>query len=422
MTNNDGLRPYRISVPQPEIDDLRERLTRTRWTSDLPGTGWERGVPAAYLRELGAYWATGYDWRAHEAALNAYPQFVTTIDGAQLHFLHVRSAEPGATPLLLLHGWPGSIVEFTGLIGPLTDPAAHGGDPADAFHLVIPSLPGYGFSGPLTETGWTDGRTAAALVELMDRLGYQRYGVQGGDVGAFIAPLMGRAAPGRIIGVHVNALVTFPTGDPADMAALTEADRARLAAMQQWQERSGAYMQLQGTRPQTIAHALTDSPAGLLAWIVEKFQDWTDPAAKLPEDAVDRDTILTDVSIYWFTGTAGSAAHTYYERFNDPAMWVPVPLPRIAGSAGSSDGCGARPARIWVSTNVTLANSASITTSPGPASGSATLAGSRTSGGPNSRITTARTTRASSAQPERFLPTPDILSERITPDKERLSR
>jgi len=214
-------------------------------------------------------------------------------------------------------------VEFTGLIGPLTDPAAHGGDPADAFHLVIPSLPGYGFSGPLTGTGWTDGRTAAALVELMDRLGYQRYGVQGGDVGAFIAPLMGRAVPGRIIGVHVNALVTFPTGDPAVMAALTEADRARLAAMQQWQERSGAYMQLQGTRPQTIAHALTDSPAGLLAWIVEKFQDWTDPAAKLPEDAVDRDTILTDVSIYWFTGTAGSAAHTYYERFNDPAMWVP---------------------------------------------------------------------------------------------------
>jgi pimeloyl-ACP methyl ester carboxylesterase len=157
----------------------------------------------------------------------------------------------------------------------------------------------------------------------MDRLGYHRYGVQGGDVGAFIAPLMGRAAPDRIVGVHVNALVTFPTGDPADMAALTEADRARLAAMQQWQERSGAYMQLQGTRPQTIAHALTDSPAGLLAWIVEKFQDWTDPAAKLPEDAVDRDKILTDVSIYWFTGTVGSAAHTYYERFNDQAMWVP---------------------------------------------------------------------------------------------------
>src|SRR6202008_1105538 len=205
------------------------------------------------------YWREKYDWRAAERQINEYPQFTTEIDGARVHFLHVRSAEPTAVPLILTHGWPGSIVEYLDLIGPLTDPAAHGGDPADAFHLVIPSLPGYGFSGPLTETGWTDGRSAAALAELMHRLGYPRYGVQGGDVGAFIAPLMGRAAPDRIIGVHVNALVSFPTGDPADMAALTEAERARLAAMQQWQERSGAYMQLQGTRPQTIAHALTDS-------------------------------------------------------------------------------------------------------------------------------------------------------------------
>jgi epoxide hydrolase len=331
MTSNDttrtasdaGLRPFRISVPQADIDDLRQRLARTRWAGDLPGTGWERGVPTAYLRELAGYWGSGYDWRAQEAALNAYPQFITTIDGADVHFLHVRSAEPGATPLLLLHGWPGSVVEFLDLIGPLTDPAAPGGDPADAFHLVIPSLPGYGFSGPLPETGWTDGRTAGALAELMARLGYDRYGVQGGDVGAFIGPLIGRAAPDQVIGVHVNALVAFPTGDPADMAAMTDADRGRLAAMEAWQERSGAYMQIQGTRPQTIAQSLTDSPSGLLAWIVEKFQEWTDPAAKLPEDAVDRDRILTDVSIYWFTATAGSAAHTYYERFNDPAMWAP---------------------------------------------------------------------------------------------------
>ena len=317
------IRPYRISVPQADLDDLRERLARTRWARDLPGAGWERGVPAGYLRELADYWAEDYDWRAHEAALNAYPQFITTIDGASVQFLHLRSAQPDATPLLLLHGWPGSIVEFLDMIGPLTDPAAHGGDPADAFHLVIPSLPGYGFSGPLTETGWTDGRSAAALAELMDRLGYDRYGVQGGDVGAFIGPLIGRMAPGRVIGVHVNALVTFPSGDPAEMAALTEAERARLAAMEKWQQQSSAYMQVQGTRPQTIGQALTDSPSGLLAWIVEKFQEWTNPAALLPEDAVDRDRILTDVSIYWFTATAGSAAHTYYERFNDPSMWMP---------------------------------------------------------------------------------------------------
>src|ERR1700736_5158553 len=276
MTNNDitspqpsaidtGIRPYRIGVPQAVVDVLRERLTRTRWTADLPGTGWERGVPAAYLRELAAYWATEYDWRAQETALNAYPQFMTTIDGAGLHFVHVRSAEPDATPLLLLHGWPGSIVEFLDMIGPLTDPAAHGSDPAGAFHLVIPSLPGYGFSGSLTETGWTDSRTAAALAALMDRLGYDRYGGQGGDGGAFIPPLIGRAVPGRVIGIHLNALVTFPTDDPADLAAMTEADRGRLAAMQEWQQRSGAYMQVQGTRPQTIAHCLTDHPAGLLA-------------------------------------------------------------------------------------------------------------------------------------------------------------
>jgi len=319
-----SLRPYRVSISQADVDDLRERLARTRWASDLPGTGWERGVPTAYLRDLAGYWASDFDWRAQEAALNACPQFSTTIDGTDVHFLHVRSAEPAATPLLLLHGWPGSVVEFLDLIGPLTDPLAYGGAAADAFHLVIPSLPGYGFSGPLTGTGWTDGRTAAALTELMARLGYPRYGIQGGDVGAFIAPLMGRAAPDRVIGVHVNALVTFPTGDPADMAALTDADRARLARMQEWQQKSGAYLQLQGTRPQTLAHALTDSPAGQLAWIVEKFQDWTDPAAELPEDAVDRDRILADVSIYWFTATGGSAAHTYYERFNDPAMWAPT--------------------------------------------------------------------------------------------------
>jgi pimeloyl-ACP methyl ester carboxylesterase len=318
-----GIRPYRISVPQADLEDLRERLARTRWARDLPGAGWERGVPTGYLRELADYWAKEYDWRAHEAALNAHAQFITTIDGADVQFLHLRSAQPDATPLLLLHGWPGSIVEFLDMIGPLTDPAAHGGDPADAFHLVIPSLPGYGFSGPLTETGWTDGRSAAALAELMDRLGYDRYGVQGGDVGAFIAPLIGRMAPGRVIGVHVNALVTFPSGDPAEMAALTGAERDRLAAMEKWQQQSSAYLQVQGTRPQTIGQALTDSPSGLLAWIVEKFQEWTNPAALLPEDAVDRDRILTDVSIYWFTATAGSAAQTYYERFNDPSMWMP---------------------------------------------------------------------------------------------------
>jgi pimeloyl-ACP methyl ester carboxylesterase len=322
-TDTAEIRPYRIDIPQAEIDDLRGRLARTRWAAGLPGTGWERGTPTGYLRELASYWASEYDWRASEKELNAYPQFITSIDGADVHFLHVRSAEPGATPLLLLHGWPGSAVEFLDVIGPLTDPVAHGGDAADAFHLVIPSLPGYGFSGPLTETGWTDGRVASALTELMDRLGYGRYGVQGGDVGAFIAPLMGRVAPDRVIGVHVNALVTFPTGDPGDMAAMDEGDKRRFATMKEWQDRSGAYMQIQGTRPQTIGQSLVDSPSGLLAWIVEKFQEWTDPAAELPQQAVAINRILANVSIWWLTATGASAAQTYYERFNDPAMWAP---------------------------------------------------------------------------------------------------
>jgi len=255
--------------------------------------------------------------------LNRYPQFTTTIDGENVHFLHVRSPEPDALPLLLIHGWPGSVVEFLKIIGPLSDPRAHGGDPNQAFHLVIPSLPGHGFSGPIHRPGWTDGKVAGALVELMRRLGYDRYGVQGGDIGAFIAPLMGRRAPERIVGIHLNALVTFPSGDPEEMAGLTEAEQRRMAIFKQWNDELMGYMHIQGTRPQTLAYGLTDSPVGQLAWIVEKFKDWTDPAAELPEDAVDLDQLLTNVTIYWLTNTAGSSANAYYERFHDPAMWAP---------------------------------------------------------------------------------------------------
>jgi pimeloyl-ACP methyl ester carboxylesterase len=317
------IRPFRIEVPQAALDDLADRLARTRWPAEPEGIGWSRGVPVGYLGELAEYWRTAYDWREHEARLNQLPQFTTTIDGQNIHFLHVRSPEPAATPLLLLHGWPGSVVEFLELIGPLTDPRAHGGDPADAFHVVVPSIPGHGFSGPLAGTGWNHGRMAGAYVELMARLGYDRYGVQGGDIGAFEAPLVGRLAPDRVIGVHVNALVTFPSGDPAELADLTEAEQQRLARMRNFQDDMMGYSHIQGTRPQTIAYALTDSPAGQLAWIVEKFKEWTDPAAELPEDAVDRDHLLTNVSIYWFTATAGSAANLYYETYHDPSMFAP---------------------------------------------------------------------------------------------------
>jgi epoxide hydrolase len=317
------IRPFRVAISDAEIADLKDRLTRTRWAAETPGELWSRGVPTAYLKDLSEYWRTDFDWRAQETRLNAWPQFHTGIDGHDIHFLHVRSAETDATPLLLIHGWPGSVLEFLDLIGPLTDPVAHGGDAADAFHLVIPSLPGYGFSGTLTDEGWNHGRIASAYITLMERLGYDRYGVQGGDVGAFVAPEMARRAPDHVIGVHVNALVTFPSGDPAELEGLTEDEQTRLARFQNFRDDMMGYAEIQGTRPKTIMHALNDSPTGQLAWIVEKFKEWTDPAAALPEDAVDRDHMLANVSIYWFTGTSGSSANLYWETAHDPQTFAP---------------------------------------------------------------------------------------------------
>jgi pimeloyl-ACP methyl ester carboxylesterase len=327
VTSTDAqIRPFRVAIPQADLDDLHHRLARTHWTSELPGIGWTRGVPVDHLRSLADHWRTAYDWRAWEARINQHPQFTTTIDGQNVHFLHVRSPEADATPLLLIHGWPGSFVEFLDVIGPLTDPRAHGGDPAAAFHLVIPSIPGFGFSMPLSEPGWTHGRVARAFTELMARLGYDRYGVQGGDLGAFQAPEVGRLDPDHVIGVHVNALVTFPPDDAETLDDLTDGERQRLARFRGFNDEMMGYLHLQGTRPQTLAHALADSPAGQLAWIVEKFKEWTDPATELPEDAVDRDHLLANVSLYWFTGTAGSSANIYYETFHDPSMWAGPPV------------------------------------------------------------------------------------------------
>ena len=310
MTHDSKISPYRIDIPQGALDDLRDRLGRTRWPDELPGVGWDLGVPLDYLKGLAGYWATTYDWRGQEAALNEFAQFTTVIDGQNVHFLHVRSPEPEALPLLITHGWPGSIAEFLDIIGPLVDPAAHGGDPADAFHVIAPSIPGFGFSGPTHETGWNTVRVACAWAELMRRLGYERYGAQGGDTGALISPELGRIDPEHLTGIHVNNLLTFPSGQLDD---LSDADQGRLKLMQRWQNEMAGYASIQSTRPQTLAYALTDSPAGQLAWIVEKFKEWTDPAARLPEDAVDRDRLLTDVSIYWLTATAGSSARLYYE-------------------------------------------------------------------------------------------------------------
>jgi pimeloyl-ACP methyl ester carboxylesterase len=318
MSTEHDMRPFRIDVPQSTLDDLGERLARTRWADELPGDDpWARGVPTSYLRDLAGHWATTYDWRTHEARLNELPQFVTTVDGQDIHFLHVRSPESAALPLLLTHGWPGSFVEFLDVIGPLTDPAAHGGDPADAFHLVIPSIPGFAFSSPLAGPGWGTDRIAAAFVELMHRLDYRRYGAQGGDFGAVITPAVGRLDADRVVGVHVNAatagFISYAPPSDADLAELTDLEKTRLGRLQHYMSEQAGYMQLQSTRPQTLMHGLNDSPAGQLAWIVEKFKEWTDDSAALPEDAVDRDHLLTNVMVYWLTGTAGSSANMYYE-------------------------------------------------------------------------------------------------------------
>jgi microsomal epoxide hydrolase len=306
------MQPFRIDIPQADLDDLHRRIADTRWPDELPDVGWDRGVPVGYLKDLAEYWRTTYDWRAAEARLNAYPQFITEIDGADIHFVHVRSPEPDALPLLLTHGWPGSVAEFLDVIGPLSDPRAHGGDPADAFHLVIPSIPGYGFSRPLPEAGWDVPRIANAWAELMWRLGYDRYAAQGGDAGSPISLALATIHPEHVVGVHVNMLMTFPSGDPAEFAGLSESDQARLGMLVRFDQHLSGYMKIMATRPQTLSYGLTDSPVGQLAWIAEKFLEWTD-AKTVPEDAVDRDQLLTIVSIYWLTATAGSSAQFYYE-------------------------------------------------------------------------------------------------------------
>ena len=316
------MKPFRIDIPQEAIEDLRRRLTQTRWPSQIEGTGWSRGVPVDYLRSLAQAWADEFDWRAVESRLNQYPQFTTEIDGANIHFFHVRSPEPDATPLIMTHGWPGSVAEYLDVIGPLTDPRAHGGDPAAAYHLVIPTPPGFGFSGPTTEQGWDIGRIAAAWAELMARLGYEKYAVQGSDLGTWISMALSAMDHEHVIGAHVNFLLTPPPDNPEIMGTLTPEDFQRLGTMGSWITEKSAYMWVQSTRPQTLSYALTDSPVGQLAWIAEKFYEWTD-STDSPQDAVSTEQLLANVSIYWFTATAGSSAGHYYDTAHDPSAWAP---------------------------------------------------------------------------------------------------
>ena len=306
------IRPFKINIPDAALDDLRERLARARWSEQL-GADWEHGAALSVLRDLCAYWRVGFDWRTQETALNRWPQFVAEIDGEQLHFIHARSPHADAFPLLMTHGWPGSIAEFQKILPLLTDPTAHGGKASDAFHVVCPSMPGYGFSGRTHSAGWNPERIARAECELMRRLGYARYGAQGGDWGAIVTPWIAKHDPAHCAAIHLNMLIAPPPPD-FKPETLTEAERKRLAHASQFQKEGVGYQAIQGTKPQTLAYGLTDSPVGLAGWILEKFHAWGDCPDGAVERAFSKDELLTNISIYWFTGTINSSMQLYYEQ------------------------------------------------------------------------------------------------------------
>ena len=316
-----SVEPFRIAVPDDDLVDLRERLHRTRWPERECVDDWNQGIPLAYTRDLAAYWADVYDWRAREAALNRFDQFTTEIDGLDIHFIHQRSPHADAFPLIITHGWPGSIVEFHKVIEPLTNPTAHGGRVEDAFHVVCPSLPGYGFSGKPARAGWGIGKTGQAWETLMTRLGYDRYGAQGGDWGAAVTAVIG-INHGHCVAIHTN----MPLGRPTSLDNLTPEEQEALASYAHYQEWDSGYSKQQSTRPQTVGYALTDSPAGQLAWIVEKFWSWMDCDGH-PENVLHRDELLDNVMMYWATGSAASSARLYWESFGAFGTLGRVELP-----------------------------------------------------------------------------------------------
>jgi pimeloyl-ACP methyl ester carboxylesterase len=310
---NDAVEKFEIRVSDDELEDLRERLARTRWPDQIPGSGWDYGTDLVYLQELCEYWREKFDWRPQEALLNRQEHFRTEIDGQPIHFLQARSKVPGALPLLITHGWPGSVFEFYKILGPLTDPEAHGGSAADAFHVVCPSMPGYGWSGPTLEPGWHVGRVAEVLAQLMARLGYERYGAQGGDWGAVVTTHLGLVDRDHLAGIHLNMVVAGPpAGVENPMEGLTPEELQGLSDMGEFQRSETGYQQIQGTKPQTLGTALNDSPAGLAGWIVEKFRTWSDCGGQV-ERRFTKDELLTNVMIYWTTQTINSSTRLYCE-------------------------------------------------------------------------------------------------------------
>lgn len=316
------IKPFKIDIKQTVLDDLHERLKKTIMPSQITSYGWAAGPTNEYIKELVDTLLHKYDWRKHEASINKYPQFIANIDNQDIHFIHVESKELNATPLMLIHGWPGSFVEFLDVIEPLTDPVKHGGKAEDAFHVVIPSIPGFGFSGPTKEAGWHNDRIAAAFNQLMHDLGYDHYGVHGGDAGAVIAPAMGRLAPKNVSGVHLNAATMgfIPMGpvDPKDIENMTDSEKQRMARVQRFMSEYFAFNMVHSNRPQALAFAISDSPAGLMGWISELFAEFGERVGK-----VDNEKFLTNFMVYWTSGTAASSIRSYYENAHDPNAWTP---------------------------------------------------------------------------------------------------
>jgi pimeloyl-ACP methyl ester carboxylesterase len=323
------IEPFRIEVPDSVLADLRERLSRTRFPDEVPGSGWSYGTDLAYMRDLVEYWRDRYDWRAGEARLNAFPQFRAVVGGLAIHLIHQRGKGPRPFPLVITHGWPGSVAEFLGIIGPLTDPAANGGDAADAFDVVIPSMPGYGFSDHPTEPGMDPERIASLWAELMSGLGYERFGAQGGDWGSMVSTFLGYRHAARVAGIHLNMVIAFPP-DPANPAdGLTQEELIPLMETQRFLTEETGYQRIQGTKPQTLSFALNDSPAGLAAWIVEKFRTWSDCGGDI-ESRFSKDDLLTNVMLYWVPETANSSCRLYCEtmradKFPPKEFHVEVP-------------------------------------------------------------------------------------------------
>ncbi|WP_269620446.1 epoxide hydrolase family protein [Zhongshania sp. BJYM1] len=318
-----SIKPFKVDIPQSQLDDLKARLANTRWPDTETVDDWSQGAPLDAVKSLCEYWQNNYDWRRCEKELNHYPQFTTEIDGLEIHFLHIRSTHENAMPMIMTHGWPGSVLEFMNVIEPLTNPTAHGGSASDAFHLVIPSLPGYGFSGRPAESGWGLERIAKAWISLMARLEYTAFVAQGGDWGSGVTSAIGHIHPAECLAIHVNMALAQPSAE--DMASLTERDQKALADIQYYFDSDSGYAMIQKSRPQSLGYGLADSPAGQAAWIYEKFHRWTDNNGR-PEDALTVDQMLDDISIYWLTNSGASSARLYWESF-DSIFATPMTIP-----------------------------------------------------------------------------------------------